>query len=85
MLNLRETSQSSKITISLPVYLLDTVDVLVQEKHSNRSAVIAEILAQVARERFEAEMRAGYEANASFARQIAEEDLAAGNETWPEY
>ncbi len=77
--------KSIKITISLPAYLLDTIDALVKEQASNRSAVIADVLDKIAEERFEAEMREGYLEMAELAREMAEDYRPIANETLIEY
>ncbi len=80
-----ETDKSAKFTISLPSSIVEVLDELVEEKHSNRSAVVASLLRDVALKRLEAEMQAGYEAMYDFAKELAEEDFQATSETWPDY
>ena len=80
MLEVSQKKGVRKITISLPASILELVDQLAQEQASNRSAVIAGMVEKLAQERFETEMREGYIANHDLAQQMAEDNLAAGNE-----
>jgi metal-responsive CopG/Arc/MetJ family transcriptional regulator len=77
--------RTEKITISIPASLLATIDELVKERKSNRSAVIAELVRKLEREKFEAEMRDAYLENAEEAQQIAEEWFPLEAEIWPEW
>ncbi len=85
MANSTALDRSKKVTISLPASLLEIIDNLAQERKESRSVIIAEMVRKIADEEFEAEMREGYLANAEFAKQLAEEDMEAGNENWPEW
>ena len=79
------SEQLEKITISIPASLLVTVDKLVAESKSNRSAVIVELVRKVSQTRFETEMQEGYVAMAGLARELAEESVETVNATWPEW
>ena len=77
--------RTEKITISIPASLLATIDELVKERKSNRSAVIAELVRKLEREKFEAEMRDAALENAEEGLQIAEEWFPYAAEIWPEW
>ncbi len=78
-----KADKTRKIIIRLPASLLELVDTLVQERQSNRSAIIAELLGKIKRERYEIMMREAYLANAEEAEEIAEEYIKLVGETWP--
>ena len=67
----------SKVTISLPVPLLEFADQLAREKSMSRSGVIAELLEREEEARIQALMAEGY-------REMAEENRHLAEEAWPQ-
>ena len=66
----------AKVTISLPVSLLEVADRLAEEKSTSRSGVIASLLEKEEESRIEALMEQGY-------REMAEESHLLAEQTFP--
>lgn len=71
----------SKVTISLPVSLLEFADLLAREKSTTRSGVIAELLRKEEEAKTQALMAEGYREMAEENRRMAEEEFPLASET----
>jgi len=58
------TVQVVKVTVSVPSELVKMADKVAKERKTSRSKVVASCLAELAKQRLEAEMEAGYRAMA---------------------
>ena len=74
-----------KVTISLPADLLQLTDETAQAERKPRSGIIRDALASYIKERERQEMIKGYQEMAALNRTLAEEPMAAVNETWANY
>ena len=74
-----------KVTISLPADLLQLTDETAQAEQKPRSGIIRDALASYIKERERQEMIKGYQEMAALNRTLAEESMAAVNETWANY
>ncbi|HLF07998.1 MAG TPA: CopG family transcriptional regulator [Dehalococcoidia bacterium] len=70
----------TKITISLPIPLLEVADRLAREQSTSRSGVIAQLLKKDEEERIQTLMEEGYREMAEESHQLAEQAFAAISE-----
>jgi metal-responsive CopG/Arc/MetJ family transcriptional regulator len=79
------TTQTEKITISLPRDLIQLADELAKEKRVSRSKVVSSCLRELADKRLRRQMEEGYKAIAKENQQFAEQALNLANEVLPEW
>ena len=75
----------AKVTISLPPALLALADSIAKEREITRSGVIAELLEQEKKARFEAKLDEGYREWAEENRRLAEESFPLAREMMLKY
>jgi metal-responsive CopG/Arc/MetJ family transcriptional regulator len=79
------TTQTEKITISLPRDLIQLADELAKEKRVSRSKVVSSCLRELADKRLHRQMEEGYKAMAEENQRFAEQALNLANEVLPEW
>ena len=79
------TTQTEKITISLPRDLIQLADELAKEKRVSRSKVVSSCLRELADKRLRKQKEEGYKAMAEGNQRFAGQALNLANEVLPEW
>jgi metal-responsive CopG/Arc/MetJ family transcriptional regulator len=76
-------NRSGKVTVSLPADLIEFADEFAAQAGTSRSQAMAQALRALKRAERDRLMAEGYEFYAELDAELAEEGMAAVNETWP--
>lgn len=74
-----------KASISMPAGVLEAVDRLAQMENKTRSGLLTDLARRYAEGKKRQLMAEGYKAMAGLDLEIAEADMAAVHEVWPDY
>jgi metal-responsive CopG/Arc/MetJ family transcriptional regulator len=78
-----KAARSGKVTVSLPVDLIEFADQFAEQAGTSRSQAMAEALRVLKRAERDRLMAEGFRYYHDDAVQMAEEGMAATNEVWP--
>ena len=79
------STQVVKLTVSVPAELVKMADKVAKEKKISRSKVVSSCLQELAKQRFQAELKEGYKAMAKDEKQLARETFEVQSEIVPEW
>lgn len=76
---------TTTLSLRLPAWATEFIDHRCGETGESKTQVVLEAISHLRAAQVQALMREGYEEMRSVNRQMAEDDLAAGNESLPEW
>jgi len=79
------STESVKLTVSVPRSLVKLADTVAKEKKTSRSKVVAACLQELAKQRLEKELEEGYRAMAKIHKQLASESFKMQREVIPDW
>jgi metal-responsive CopG/Arc/MetJ family transcriptional regulator len=74
------STQTIKITLSIPQELVKVADRIAREKKTSRSRIVASCLEELVKQRLQSELEEGYRVMAKINKQIARETFEAQRE-----